>query len=350
MSNIATPTLAFPHAAAPAPGGVVEVAPGVLWLRLALPFALDHVNIYLIEDGAGWAVLDTGLGDTVTRDIWERVIAEELRGRALTRVIVTHFHPDHAGQAGWLCERYGLPLLMPRTEYLFAMMLQSPNNPEALNSPAHRGFFRRHGLGEESTEALIGRGHAYLRMTTGMPTSYLRLLAGGTIDIGRRRFEVFTGGGHAPEQAMLLCREDKLFFSADQVLARISPNVSVWAWEPAADPLREFLASLGDLRIKIPDDVLVLPAHNLPFRGLHTRVDELIRHHDERCGRIADACATPRTAAEIVPVLFARAMDAHQTGFAFGEVLAHINYMLGRGELRIAGPADGLLQFITASR
>ena len=334
MSSIRETSLSFPHPTAPEPGSLTEVAPGVLWLRLALPFALDHVNVYLLEDGDGWAALDTGLGDATTRAVWERV----LEGRRLTRIIGTHFHPDHMGQTGWLAEKCGPELLMSRTEYLFTVMLRG--NMEAIRSPAHLAFFEQNGLGGEAKDAVTGRGHSYLKMTTGVPTTYRRLVAGESIDIGGRSFEVLTGGGHSPEQVMLLCRADKLFFPADQVLARISPNVSVWAWEPAADPLGDYMRSLHALH-EVPDDVYVLAAHNLPFHGLHTRLDELIAHHVERCGRIAQATReTPLSAADIIPLLFRRALDAHQTGFAFGEVMAHVNYMLNRRELVAAEP-DG---------
>ena len=341
MSIATTSPLVFPHAEPPAPGEIVEIAPGVLWFRLALPFALDHVNVYLIDDGDGWAVLDTGLGDAATVAAWEAALAGKLRGRPLTRLIGTHFHPDHVGLAGWLTERFDLELLMSRTEYLFTVMLRG--NLDAIESPAHLAFFRRHGLDEPAIEALVGRGHSYLRMTTGMPSTYRRLVAGETIDIGGRQFDVLTGGGHAPEQVMLLCRDEGLFFPADQVLARITPNISVWAWEPAADPLGDYMSSLASLPLQVPSGVLVLPAHNLPFRGAHVRLRELTAHHEERCARIAAACATTAlSAAEIVPVLFRRPLDAHQTGFAFGEVLAHINYMLSRGELVIADETGGV--------
>jgi glyoxylase-like metal-dependent hydrolase (beta-lactamase superfamily II) len=332
MSSLAPSSLSFPHAEPPEPGTLVEIAPGILWLRLALPFLLDHVNIYLIEEEEGWAVLDTGLGDERTEAAWDAVFAGPLRGQKLTRVIATHFHPDHVGLVGWLTQRFGVELWMPRTEYIFSLMLRG--NLQSLKSPEHLRFFRRNGLSEESIEALVGRGHSYLHRVTPMPTSHRRIAAGEHLPIGGRAMEVLTGGGHAPEQAMLLCRDAGLFFSADQVLARISPNVSVWAWEPFENPLGEYLASLAELRSQVPDDVLVLAAHNLPFRGVHARLDALIAHHAERCAMIADACVTePRSAAEIIPVLFRREMDAHQTGFAFGEVVAHVNYMVARGEV-----------------
>ena len=332
--------LVFPHPAPPHPGGLIEIAPGVLWLRLALPFQLDHVNIYLIEDGAGWAVLDTGVADLRTRTVWESVLADRLRGRRLTRLIVTHHHPDHVGLAGWFTERFGLELSMSQTEYLFCQKLR--HDPNALGSSAHREFYRQRGLDAASIDNVMGRGHAYTRLTTELPPVYHRLIAGEHLQLGGRDFEILTGGGHAPEQVMLLNRDESLFFAADQVLARISPNIGVWPWEPLADPLGAYLRSLVDLR-RVPDDVLALPAHNLPFYGLHQRLADLERHHAQRCAEIVAACTgAPRTIAEILPVLFPRALDAHQTGFAFGEVLAHVNHMVRRGELAVQTDAAGL--------
>ena len=333
--------LRFPHAVPPEPGGMVEIAPGVLWLRLALPFQLDHENIYLIEDDGGWAIIDTGLADDRTRAVWAEVLDRRLGGRRPTRLIVTHCHPDHVGLAGWFAARHGLPLFMSQTDYLMAQTLR--HDPAAGAAP-HRDFFTRHGLRDAAVEALLGRGHAYLRMTVDLPPSYIRLRAGETIDIGGRRFAILTGAGHAPEQVMLLSREDGLFFAADQVLAKISPNIGVWPWEPLADPLGDYLRSLAELRAAVPPDALVLAAHNLPFHGLPTRIEELQRHHDARCDDIAAACARgPHSVAELVPVLFPRPLDAHQTGFAFGETLAHVNRMVARGELAMEAGPDGTL-------
>ena len=332
--------LVFPRPTPPNPGDLFEIAPGVLWLRLALPFQLDHVNIYLIEDGSGWAVLDTGVADQRTRAVWEYVLTERLRGREPTRLIVTHYHPDHVGLAGWLTERFGLELSMSQTEYLFCQNMR--HNPAVLGAAEHREFYRQRGLDDAAIESAVGRSHSYARLTTELPPAYHRLIAGEHLDIGGRDFEILTGGGHAPEQVMLLNRDEGIFLAADQVLARITPNIGVWPWEPLADPLSDYLRSLAELR-KVPDEVLALPAHNLPFYGLHQRLAGLERHHALRCAEIATACTdAPRTIAEILPVLFPRALDAHQTGFAFGEVLAHVNHMVGRGELAIATDKAGL--------
>lgn len=339
-------TLLFPAPTAPEMGRPVEVAPGILWLRLALPFALNHVNIYLIEDGPGWAVLDTGINDARSRGWWEAVLAGPLAERRPTRLIVTHFHPDHVGLAGWLAERCQIELVMSRTEYLTTQLHRRWAEPPEID--AHRAFYLACGLDEASIGALLERDIGYRWLTTDLPPSFRRIAAGDTLTIGGRRFEVLTGGGHAPELVMLLCREEGLFLAADQVLAKISPNVSVWPQEPDSDPLGDFLHTLAEMPTHVPDDVLVLPAHNLPFRGLHARMRELSRHHDARCQAVAEVCGEPILPAAIVPKLFPRKLDAHQTSFAFGETLAHVNYMLRRGWMVTEPGADGRVRVRTA--
>ncbi len=339
--------LSFPFAEAPPPGGVQPIAPGVLWLRLPLPYRLDHVNIYLLEQPGGWTVLDAGLGDARSRALWEAALSGPLSEGRLNGLIVTHFHPDHVGLAGWLTERFDIKLLMPRPEYLYSLALQYA--PGDLGADMHRPFYLGRGLDAETTELVLSRGHEYLRQTTGVPITYTRLKHGDELRVGTRDFRVLTGGGHALEQAMLLAAESGLFFAADQVIARISPNVSVYAMEPEADALGIYLRSLAAIRETVAPDVLVLPGHGLPFYGLHTRIDELMTHHDGRCTVIADSCrAAPLSGAELVPRVFPRVLDPHQTGFAFGEVLAHVNYMLGRGELERQHGADGIERYRTA--
>jgi glyoxylase-like metal-dependent hydrolase (beta-lactamase superfamily II) len=333
--------LTFPIATAPSPGTVTDIAPGIRWLRLPLPYRLDHVNIYLIENDGGWTALDTGLGDDACRDAWEAALAGPLRGQPLKSLIVSHYHPDHVGLAGFLCQRHDLELTMPRPEYLLSLLLRFA--PADYGEDVFRPFYRRHGLSAEATEIVLSRGHEYLKRTTGVPASYHRIRHGDTLAVGGRSFQVLTGGGHALEQAMLYRPEERLFLAADQVIARISPNVSVHPMEPSLDALGIYLASLRAIRDHVAPDVLVLPGHGLPFHGLHERVAELIAHHAQRCAEIAAACrGAPLSVAEIVPVLFTRALDAHQTGFAFGEVLAHVNHMLGSGELRLEADAGGV--------
>jgi glyoxylase-like metal-dependent hydrolase (beta-lactamase superfamily II) len=334
--------LIFPHVSPPAPGTTIEAAPGILWARLALPFRLDHVNIYFIDDGKGWALIDTGLGNQATKLAWQTLLEGPLGGRPLTRIIATHFHPDHVGAAGVLLQLFDVPLYMSATEYLQSLNIHL--DPGALEAEHYRRFYLEHGLDVETTQRVVTSGHAYLKLTSGLPPTYCRVVAGDVLRIGGRAFEVLTGGGHSPEEIMLVCRAEKLFFAADQVLAKISPNVSVVAVDPEGDPLGDYLRSLNALRSQIPNDFLVLPGHNLPFYGLHTRVAELTDHHHARCERILKACrAGPKSAAELVPFVFARNLDPHQMGFAFSEVLAHVNYMLRQGTLRPAAKSDGIL-------
>jgi glyoxylase-like metal-dependent hydrolase (beta-lactamase superfamily II) len=337
-------TLHFPYTEPPGPGQVIEVAPGIQWARLPLPYRLDHVNIYLIENGEGWTVLDTGLGTDDCRNAWETLLRGAMRGQRLTQMVVTHFHPDHVGLAGWLGERFQLPLSMPRPEYLYSLALQYA--PGDLGRAMHEPFYRRHGLAADVTRLVLSRGHEYLKRTSGVPATYHRIRHGDTIGAGSRAFQILTGGGHSLEQAMLYRPEEKLFFAADQVIARITPNVSVHAMEPDLDALGIFLQSLGDLRDRVADEVLVLPGHGLPFHGLHQRIGELIEHHAQRCDVIAAACEQqPLSVAGLVPQVFHRVLDEHQTGFAFGEVLAHVNHMLTQRRLALSVGADGIERY-----
>ncbi|MFH0296593.1 MBL fold metallo-hydrolase [Bradyrhizobium sp. 31Argb] len=338
--------LRYPFENHPAPDQVVEVMPGVLWARLKLPFRLNHVNIYLLADGDGWTMIDSGFGNEESIAAWTTLFEGPLKGVTITRLIVTHSHPDHVGLAGWIIERFGCPLYMSQVEYLQSVYHQNRGTAERLT--AQRLFFRRHGMDEDLTDKLLGRGQDYLKRVSVLPASYRRLTHGDEVVIGTRRFKVITGGGHALDQVMLYCAADKLFLSADQVLSKISPNVSVWAVEPEQNSLGEYLASLASLTTTLPYDALVLPGHGVPFYGLKTRIKQLADHHEERCGLIAEACReTAKTSKELVPVVFHKhVLDAHQIGFAAGELIAHVNYMLVEGRLT-AEAIDGVLRFRT---
>lgn len=324
--------LEFPFPEPPPMGGMCEVAPGIIWVRIPLPFRLDHVNVYLIEDDGGWAIVDTGVAHEDTKAAWEALFAGPLAGWRFTKVIVTHYHPDHIGLAGWLCERFGVPLLTSQTSYLGCINLSL--NPGALEAQLYREFYRQHGMSDETAKLVSTQGHSYLRMVTPLPLTFRRLVAGDVLILGRRKFNVLSGDGHAPEQIMLYSSEDSLLLAADQVIARISPNISVWAVEPDGNPLGLFLRSLRALERDLPHDTLVLPGHQLPFMGLHDRSRELVIHHENRCHLIAEACrVAPKTVADLVPVLFSRELDPHQLSFAFSETHAHVNYMVAQGEL-----------------
>lgn len=305
-----------------------EVARGVLWLRMPLPFALNHINLWALEDEGGWTLVDTGIADDTTRGLWGQLFAGPLAGRKVVRLIVTHFHPDHAGLAGWLTERFGIELWMTRAEWLHARMLQQDTGPEMLAQQV--AFYAQAGAPDEYIDGVKRAGPSYAKRVGPVPRAYRRLRGGEEVAIGGRRWRVVIGLGHAPEHACLFCEDEKLLIAGDMVLPRISPNVSVWPNEPDANPLADFLDSLGPIR-DLPAETLVLPSHNEPFRGLHERIDELGHHHEERLDKLASLMDGPKTAMEIARGLFTRPLDQHQTGFAIGETLSHIGLLRARG-------------------
>jgi glyoxylase-like metal-dependent hydrolase (beta-lactamase superfamily II) len=325
--------LRFPYPDAPDHGVVFEICDDILWLRLPLPFQLDHVNVYLVRDHDAWVIIDTGISIDASRAAWDNLFNTTLRGFKISKVIATHFHPDHIGLAGWLCDRFQTPLLTSLSSYMSCRVISL--DPHTYESPRNRFFYSSHGLDDEAAQIVSTSGHAYLRWVEPLPETFRRLVMGDVLRFGNRTYRVITGEGHAAEQVMLFNETDKLLFVADQVLEGISPNVAVWAGEPDGDPLGHYLRSLRLLIDEIPDDVLVLPGHKRPFYGLHARSLEIIKHHEARCRLILEACRNAdHSIADMVPLLFQRKLDAHQLGFAFAETLAHANRLVRRGELR----------------
>jgi glyoxylase-like metal-dependent hydrolase (beta-lactamase superfamily II) len=342
MDGSLTP-LQFPVAAPPLPGETLAIAPGVHWLRMPLPFALDHINLWLLEDGAGWTIVDTGYAAAQTKELWQRIFAERLDGLPVTRVIVTHYHPDHIGLADWLTQRWEAPLWITEKEWLSARVMSHGADDFAA---MRRGFAHRAGLDDTAAELFSERENSYRRGVPSVPASFQRLADGMAIEIGGREWRVIVGEGHAPELACLYCAQTGVLIAGDQVLPRISPNISVQAHEPDGDPLARYLASLTRLRSAVAPETLTLPSHNLPFFGLHARIESLAAHHRARCGEVIAACDIPKSALDMVKVLFRRALDRHQMGFALGEALAHLNFLMHEGALDRVQGEDGVDRFI----
>ena len=344
----------------PEPGVTLEVAPGVLWLRMGLPFALDHINLWLLRDEIngpggkqqGWTIVDCGITNDATRDAWEQIFANELQGLPVLRVVVTHMHPDHMGLAHWLTERWSTPdrecrLWISATDYNVARL--ASGSTAGIGGKATADFMASHGLlDEESLEKIRARTNYYANMVPKIPERYRRLMNGMLLQVDGREWVCHVGYGHAPEHMSLDCAELGVLISGDMVLPRISTNVSVMDLEPEADPLTQYLDSLERMRV-IPADTLVLPSHGRPFRGLHTRIDQLKSHHDDRFADVLAACAeAPQSAADLLQVLFKRKLDLHQTTFAMGESIAHLNALWLAGKLARRQDAHGVLRFTTA--
>lgn len=315
---------------------------------MPLPFSLDHINLWVLDGGDHWVVVDTGVNSPVVADHWRALLAGPLAGRPVGRILVTHYHPDHIGLAGWLARKTGAPLAMTRGEFMLARVLTLDVAPEV--PPEVLAFYRRAGWSEAEVARMEAAGWGrFARGVSRLPTGYRRLRDGEVVTIGGRDWQVVVGSGHSPEHACLWCAEDGLLLSGDQVLPRITSNVSVYPTEPEADPLGEWLASIDRLR-HLPTETLVLPAHNEPFEGLHARLDQLAADHHAKLERLAGFLAEPRTAADCFPTLYGRRIASDEMQMATGEALAHLAWLVRRGRaVAEAEAAGGVLRFRAAA-
>lgn len=336
-----------------APGTAMEVADGLRWIRMPLPFALDHINLWLLRDRIdgrdGWTIVDCGVNRPEVLELWQRIFDDEFEGLPVLRVIVTHMHPDHVGLAGWLCERWNAPVWMTATDYFVARLwsLQQADNRQTggPNGEAAAAHFARHGMTDpDSVEEIRQRASYYPSLVTPVPRSYRRMMHGDRFQIGGNEWRVITGYGHAPEHASLYCETLDVLISGDMVLPRISTNVSVFDFEPEANPLPLYLNTLKRFD-DLPESTLVLPSHGKPFRGLHERLDQQHSHHADRLAEVMEACVAPMSTWDIVPVLFKRKLDLHQMTFAMGEALAHLHALYFEGKLDRSLGEDGIYRF-----
>lgn len=335
----------------PASGRSVEVAPGVRWIRMGLPFALDHINLWLLRDELdglqGWTVVDCCIAHSEAKSQWETIFANELQGLPVLRVIVTHMHPDHIGLADWLCRRWSCRLWVSATD--FAMARLGSQSTTGFGGEAAADFFAANGLTDpESLSKIRGRSSYYPSLVPSVPDEYRRLYDGLQVPIGGHRWRCISGYGHAPEHMALHCEELGVLISGDMVLPRISTNVSVHDQEPEADSLTLFLDSL-EKYLRLPADTLVLPSHGKPFTGLHERIQQLKDHHRDRLAEVRQACHEKAcSGADVLPVLFPRPLDLHQTTFAMGEAVAHLHWLWMAGEFRRERDAMGVWRFSAA--
>jgi glyoxylase-like metal-dependent hydrolase (beta-lactamase superfamily II) len=333
-------SLQYPWPQTPEAGTTIEVAPGIHWLSMPLPFQLNHINLWLLREGDGWTIVDTGIGNEQTRAIWEKLLE---RFAPIKRVVLTHYHPDHAGNADWLCRRYGVELWTTQGEYLTAHAVRASG--AGYTTEAVLSVFRRNGLDDARAKAMSSGRNRYAELVPEFPHSYRRIIDGDNVQVGNNRWRAIIGHGHAPEHMSLHCEALNVVIAGDMLLSTISTNVSVWSIDPEGDPLRLFLDSIARYR-ELPADVLVLPSHGKPFRGAHERVAQLEAHHQARFAELKQELSkSERSAGELLPVLFRRPLDAHQTFFAMGEAIAHLHYLYYAGEARRAAGPDGIMRY-----
>lgn len=343
----------------PEAGKAMAVGDGVRWIRMPLPFALDHINLWLLRDEIdgrqGWTVVDCGVARDEVKALWEEIFTNALDGLPVLRVLVTHMHPDHLGLADWICRRWEAPLWISMTEYVTGRLWSRPPAGDraegGVSGAAAVEHFVRHGLvDEDAKEKILQRAKYYPSHVPNVPPRFRRIMDGDRISIGGRNWEVIVGYGHSPEHVSLFSDTLQMLISGDMVLPRISTNVSVFDFEPEANPLPLYLKSLRDYD-ELPVDTLVLPSHGRPFKGLHERIAQQHAHHSERLSEVLTACrASACTAADIVPIMFKRELDAHQLAFAMGEALAHLHALYYEGQLTRQIDADGVIRFRAADR
>jgi glyoxylase-like metal-dependent hydrolase (beta-lactamase superfamily II) len=338
-------------------GNAIEVAPGVLWIRMALPFALDHINLWLLADTEetpsgqrqGWTAVDCGVTNPGTQEAWRQVFAGPMKGLPILRVVVTHMHPDHMGLAHWLCEQFNAPLFMNATEYQAALLASTgASNFGGLST---QKFFADHGWNDPADQKQIqSRVSYYANMVPKVPESYHRLLEGSQIQIGGNTWECISGWGHSPEHMALYSRNANVLISGDMVLPKISTNVSVYAQEPEANALALFMRSLKKFD-GLPADTLILPSHGRPFVGLHTRTAQLLKHHEDRLDEVLKACTERAGSAhDMLKVIFKRPLDFHQTTFAIGESVAHLHALWYEGKMKRVKDKEGVWRFQTLTQ
>jgi len=358
-------------------GGALEVAPGVKWIRMSLPFALNHINLWLLRDcidgQEGWSIVDCCIHRDEAKTQWESIFANELEGLPILRVIVTHMHPDHIGLAHWLCERWsgrgaGPPqaatsplggqrssegasvgarecrLWISATDYQVARL--GCMGPTGFGGERAAEFFASHGLNSpETVEQIKARTGYFPSLVPSVPPQYRRMMDGNVLPIGGKAWRCISGYGHAPEHIALYCESLNVLIGGDMMLPRISTNVSVYEQEPESNALLQFLDSI-DKFLALPEDTLVLPSHGKPFTGMHTRIGQLHDHHRDRLAEVLVACSEQAcSAADILPVLFKRPLDMHQTTFAMGESIAHLHALWFAGTVQRTLDAEGVYRF-----
>ncbi len=324
----------------PAEGATQAMADDVTWLRMPLPFSLNHINLWLLRDGAGWVIVDTGVDTRHSREVWKQTFDGAMGGDPATHVIATHLHPDHIGCAGWLVEHFDVDLWMTREEYLLCRILVNDTGRDAPDEAVR--FYRAAGYTDAQLKLYKDNFGMFGRVVGELPQAYRRMQDGDTWSFAGHDWEVIVGRGHSPEHACLFDRERNLLISGDQILPTISPNVSVWPTEPQANPLKEWFDSIDKLEAALPEDVLVLPAHGKPFRGAHVRLEQLRKEHTDNLDKLLDTADTPRRAVDVFDVLFNSAISDGNRIMATGEAIAHLACLCASGDMTAETDRDGV--------
>jgi len=330
----------YEHDTRPGEGETMALADGITWLRMPLPFSLSHINLWLLRDDRGWVIVDTGVDTKTSRGVWQDVFANAMRNDPATHVIATHLHPDHVGCADWLVTEFDVDLWMTREEYMLCRVLISDTGKDAPEEGVQ--FYTAAGFSDEQLALYEANFGMFGKFVRNMPQSYRRMQDGELLSFAGHDWEVIVGRGHSPEHACLFDEQRGILISGDQILPTISPNVSVWPTEPQADPLKDFIESIDKLEARLPEDVLVLPAHGKPFRGAHARLEALRKEHMDKLGALLDNSTEPRRVIDVFADLFGAAINDNNRIMATGEALAHLHYLRNTSDLVVERDAEGI--------
>lgn len=324
--------LTYPFENKPEYGEMIEVAKDVFWARMPLPMSLKWINIWLLRDNDDYVIIDTGMKSGETESAWNELFANSLKGAKISRIIATHMHPDHVGMIGWLCDKTTAPLFMSRLEYITCRMLVADTGRAAPSAAIE--FYEKAGWGEAQIKDYREKFGGFGRIVHQLPDTFHRIEDGDIIEIGANKWLAIGANGHSPEHICLYCEKLGVLISGDQILPKISPNVSVFPTEPFANPLKDFLDSCAKLRKILPEDTLILPSHIAPFTGAHNRLDALIAHHQTALERLFAFCIDEgKNVIDCCSVLFKKAVTSDAIGMATGEAIAHLNFLIAEGKM-----------------
>ena len=335
--------LSYPFDNRPNPGELIEVGPGIFWVRMPLPISLNHINLWMLEEQDGWTLVDTGMATEDTKALWEEIFSTHLNSKPVKQVIVTHMHFDHLGLAGWLVEKWGATLCMSRTEYLSSRVII--NEIKSDPPEATVAFFRAAGVEESILDEFKVRFNNRSDFVSPLPSHYKRLTDNQVLQIGSLQWTVIIVEGHSPEHICLHCKSLNIMIAGDQILPRISPNISVRPDEPRANPLQNFLRSCESLKNRLDKDVLILPSHGDPFYGAHLRLQDMINEHKKGLQDLLEFCSQPRSVADVFPILFKSKINIGNMVIAVGEAVANLNYLVSSKELVVDIGSDGIARY-----
>ena len=335
--------LSYPFDNRPNPGELIEVGPGIFWVRMPLPISLNHINLWMLEEQDGWTLVDTGMATEDTKALWEEIFSTHLNSKPVKQVIVTHMHFDHLGLAGWLVEKWGATLCMSRTEYLSSRVII--NEIKSDPPEATVAFFRAAGVEESILDEFKVRFNNRSDFVSPLPSHYKRLTDNQVLQIGSLQWTVIIVEGYSPEHICLHCKSLNIMIAGDQILPRISPNISVRPDEPRANPLHNFLRSCESLKNRLNKDVLILPSHGDPFYGVHLRLQDMINEHKKGLQDLLEFCSQPRSVAEVFPILFKSKINIGNMVIAVGEAVANLNYLVSSKELVVDIGSDGIARY-----